>query len=85
MQKNDCIRRKTTICNLYYRKLSSSRAKPYLTATDGHTYYVMSAKSTQIRKNLINFYANKILTSHSLYYRKPNLLARVRLMVIHTM
>ena len=34
---------------------------------DGHTYYVMSAWNTQIRKNLIKFYANKILSSHSLY------------------
>ena len=33
---------------------------------DGHTYYVMGVWSTQIRKNLIKFYANKILASHGL-------------------
>ena len=52
---------------------------------DGYTHYVMRVREHTNSSEFIKFFVNKILISHGLYYRKPNLLARVRLMVIHTM
>ena len=43
----------------------------YLSETDVYTNSD-GEQSAQIRQNLLKIYANKFLTSHSLYYRKPS-------------